>query len=99
MAKGSRPPDQCRAISNAIPKQRTATGIKKWLSVRMDRIVPGYRIRFPFEVTAIQPVILRERMSITKRYFTSCLNIRSKASLIFSMGMTSTSAVMLFAPQ
>lgn len=38
-------------------------------------------------------------MSITKRYFTSCLSIRSKASLIFWTGMTSTSAVMLFLPQ
>jgi hypothetical protein len=40
-----------------------------------------------------------ELMSITKRYFTSCFNIRSKASLIFWIGMTSTSAVMLFLPQ
>ena len=37
-----------------------------------------------------------ELMSITKRYFTSCLNMRSKASLIFWIGITSTSATMLF---
>ena len=40
-----------------------------------------------------------ELMSITKRYFTSCFSMRSKASLIFWIGMTSTSAVMLCRPQ
>ena len=33
-------------------------------------------------------------MSITNRYFTSCFNMRSKASLIFWIGITSTSATM-----
>lgn len=42
---------------------------------------------------------LSELMSITNRYLTSCLSMRSKASLIFSIGMTSTSAVMFFSPQ
>ena len=38
-------------------------------------------------------------MSMEKRYFTSDLTSRSKASLTFWMGMTSTSAVMLCWPQ
>ena len=36
---------------------------------------------------------------MTKRYFTSCFNMRSKASLICWMGMTSTSETMLCWPQ
>jgi hypothetical protein len=40
-----------------------------------------------------------ELMSITKRYFTSCLSMRSKASLIFWIGITSTSDVIFFSPQ
>src|ERR1700704_3610772 len=42
---------------------------------------------------------LREAISIEKRYLTSDLSSRSEASLTFWMGMTSTSAVMLCAPQ
>src|SRR6266480_4940329 len=42
---------------------------------------------------------LREAMSIEKRYFTSDLSNLSYASLTFWMGITSTSAVMLFSPQ
>jgi len=42
---------------------------------------------------------LSELMSITKRYFTSCLSMRSKASLIFWIGITSTSDVILCLPQ
>ena len=38
-------------------------------------------------------------MSMEKRYFTSDLSSRSYASLTFWIGITSTSAVMLFAPQ
>ena len=40
-----------------------------------------------------------ELISITKRYFTSCFSIRSKASLTFWIGIISTSAVMLCLPQ
>ena len=36
-----------------------------------------------------------ELMSMTKRYFTSCFNKRSKASLIVWIGITSTLEVML----
>src|SRR5206468_2554799 len=42
---------------------------------------------------------LREAMSIENRYFTSDLSNLSYASLTFWMGITSTSAVMLWAPQ
>jgi CRISPR/Cas system CMR subunit Cmr6 (Cas7 group RAMP superfamily) len=44
-------------------------------------------------------VYFNELMSITKRYFTSCFNMRSKASLIFWIGMTSMSETMFFWPQ
>lgn len=54
-----------------------------------------------FEVCSIlsEADYFRELISITKRYFTSCFSMRSKASLIFWIGMTSTSAVMFFSPQ
>jgi len=42
---------------------------------------------------------LRVAISMEKRYFTSDLSSRSQASMSFWMGMTSTSAVMLCAPQ
>ena len=42
---------------------------------------------------------LRDAMSIEKRYFTSEQSIRSYASLIFWIGITSTSAVILCSPQ
>jgi len=38
-------------------------------------------------------------ISIANRYFTSCFSSRSKASLIFCMGITSTSAVIPCWPQ
>jgi hypothetical protein len=63
-------------------------------------IPPSPRLRRDRGDTHIcQADYLRELMSMTKRYFTSCLSMRSKASLICWMGMTSTSAVMLFFPQ
>jgi hypothetical protein len=46
-----------------------------------------------------RPNYFSELMSITNRYFTSCFSIRSKASLIFWIGITSTSEVIFFSPQ
>src|SRR5579862_9677211 len=52
-------------------------------------------------VSAARPSygFLSDAMSITKRYFTSAFTTRSKASLIFWMGMTSTSETMLCSAQ
>jgi len=43
----------------------------------------------------LKPTSYNDAMSITKRYFTSLRNMRSYASLIFWIGITSTSAVSL----
>ena len=56
------------------------------------------RARCPASVPALCSGY-RVLMSITKRYFTSCRNIRSKASLIWSMRITSTSETILCSPQ
>ena len=56
-------------------------------------------IRFDAVFESFSLCYFSELISMTKRYFTSCFNMRSKAALIFCMGITSTSAVMFFWPQ
>ena len=75
-------PIQCSMMSSARPKQKTTTGIRKWMSVRIAFAFVGVVMQFlsdHLRFRAVRLVLesLSELMSITKRYFTSCFNMRS----------------------
>jgi hypothetical protein len=72
-------PTQWSTMSSARPKQKTITGIRKCVSVRI-RFVEAAMSFLPDQNLVLRDALLdylSELISMTNRYLTSCFNMRS----------------------